>query len=129
MADYQTITSDELKQKIDGDEQFVLIDTLGDQSYERAHLPGAISIDAHGDNFVENVEQEVNDKDTEIIVYCASFSCQLSPQAAQKLVEAGYTNVVDFEGGLKDWAQSGYDFEGAEAQEMKENLTQDTQSK
>ena len=122
MVDFQAITSDELKQKIDNGDDFVLIDTLGEQSYQRAHLPGAISIDAHSDDFVAHVEEHVPDKDKEIVVYCASFSCQLSPQAAQKLIEAGYTNVVDFEGGLKDWATSGYDFEGDGGEQMKENL-------
>ena len=125
MADYQTITRDELKEKIDNGEDMVLIDTLGDESYQRAHLPGAVSIDAHGDDFVERVEEHVGgDTDTKIVVYCASFECQLSPQAAQKLVDADFTNVIDYEGGLKDWAKGGYQFEGDEAAEMQEKLSQ-----
>lgn len=101
-----------LKKKIDEGSDFVLIDTLGEESYKRRHLPEAISIDAHKDDFVERVKEIVPDKDKEIIVYCASFSCQLSPAAAGKLIDAEYTNVVDYEGGLADWQDAGYPFEG-----------------
>ncbi len=111
MKKYFTITRDALKKKIDQESDFVLIDVLGKISYAKRHLPGAISIDAHEEDFIRQVERRVPDKDKEIIVYCASFSCQLSPTAASKLVDEGYTNVVDFEGGLQDWEDSGYAFE------------------
>ena len=124
MAPFQTITADELHEKLQTDSGFVLIDTLGERSYNRAHLPGAVSIDAHADDFVDQVKEKVPDTDQQIIVYCASFQCQLSPQAAEKLTEAGYSNVFDFEGGLKDWAQQGYDLEGEDAEEVKSSLAE-----
>ncbi|MDA2936038.1 rhodanese-like domain-containing protein [Patescibacteria group bacterium AH-259-L05] len=111
MKDFKEITREELKQKIDRKEDFILIDTLGEESYAKRHLPGTLCIDAHKDDFVEQVEKQILDKNKEVIVYCASFSCQLSPYVAKKLVEAGYTNVKDFEGGLKDWEEAGYSFE------------------
>lgn len=123
MPNFKTITRDELKQKIDNEEDFVLVDTLGQMSYEKAHLPTAVMVDAHGDDFVQEVEEEVPDKTKEVIVYCASFECPLSTKAAGKLSETGYSNVVDFEGGLEDWAKGGYDFEGADAENMKETLS------
>jgi len=111
MEKYFTITREALKKKIEQGSDFVLIDVLGEASYEQRHLPGAISIDAHNEDFVEQVQKRVPDKDKEVVVYCSSFSCQLSPEAARKLAEAGYTNVVDFEGGLADWEEAGYPFE------------------
>ena len=122
MEKFKQITREELKKKMDAKEDFILIDTLGDMSYRRSHLPGAISIDAHQENFVDEVEKTVPDKNKEVIVYCASFSCQLSPYAAGKLADAGYTRVLDFKGGLKDWGEGGYTFEGEGAEEFAESL-------
>ena len=112
--EFFVITKEALKKKIDERSDFILIDTLGEASYKRRHLPGAISVDAHQDDFIERIKEIVPDKDKEIIVYCSSFSCQLSPAAARKLHDAGYTNVVDYEGGLGDWEDAGYLLEGEE---------------
>ena len=119
---FKEITREELKEKMDKNEDFVLIDVLGETSYKRIHLPQAISIDAHQENFVEEVEKRISDKNKEVIVYCASFSCPLSPAAAHKLADASYTNVLDFNGGLKDWAEGSYPFEGEEAEEVAKHL-------
>ena len=127
MSQFETITANELKEKMDRGDDFILVDTLGERSYQRAHVPGAVSIDAHGEDFVEKVRAQVPEQDAEIVVYCASFECQLSPEAAQKLADAGYTNVLDYEGGLKDWAEHGYDFEGDEAEQMKAEFADENQ--
>ena len=47
-----------------------------------------------------------------VVVYCSSFTCQFSPLAAHKMAEMGYTEVYDFEGGLADWQEAEYPFEG-----------------
>jgi rhodanese-related sulfurtransferase len=46
----------------------------------------------------------------------------LSPQAAQRPVDAGFKNVVDYEGGLKDWAESVYELEGEDAETVANEL-------
>jgi rhodanese-related sulfurtransferase len=122
MDEFSTIISGELKEKLESENNFLLIDTLGDESYRRAHLPQAVSISAKEDDFVDRVEEAVADKNQEVIVYCGSFDCGLSPQAAQQLVDAGFTNVVDYEGGLKDWAESGYELEGEDAETVATEL-------
>lgn len=43
---------------------------------------------------------ELPDKEQVIYVYCRSGN--RSKQAAQKLVDQGYTNIVEF-GGIMDW--------------------------
>jgi rhodanese-related sulfurtransferase len=42
------------------------------------------------------------------VVYCTDPACVASQFAYQWLVEAGYTNVRRYEGGLSDWAAAGY---------------------
>lgn len=46
-------------------------------------------------------------KDEAIVVYCGSFQCPSSKQAAQLLSKEGYTNVSAYEGGLADWKEGG----------------------
>jgi len=124
MDEFETITAEDLKKKLESDDDFVLIDTLGDESFQRAHLPQAVSISAKDDDFVANVEAAVADTSVPVVVYCASFSCDLSPQAAQDLVNAGFEHVIDYEGGLKDWVESGYELEGDDAETVAGELTE-----
>lgn len=124
MPNFKEITKEELKKKMDSEDDFVLLDVLGEDSYKNIHLPGSKVVDAHQEkeDFLNDVEEIVSDKSQEVVVYCASFSCQLSPKAAKMLSESGYENVYDFEGGLKDWAKGGYSFEGKKAAEIGEKL-------
>ena len=65
-----TISRDELKQKIDRKEKFLLVETLPKVAYEHAHLPGAIS--CLPDQLNTLAPKLLPDKNAEIVVYCAS---------------------------------------------------------
>lgn len=62
-----TISREELKEKIDRGDEFVLVDTLDEQFYRHSHLPGAVNIPL---DEIERAEEEIPDKGTEIVVYC-----------------------------------------------------------
>ena len=49
---------------------------------------------------ITSAEAKLKNKDALILVYCRSG--RRSREAALKLIEKGYTNVIDF-GGIKDW--------------------------
>ena len=49
-----------------------------------------------------------------IVVYCAGPKCPQSLQAAQKLMDLGYTNVKAYEGGLEEWTNAGNKIERLE---------------
>jgi rhodanese-related sulfurtransferase len=87
-------------------DDFVLIEVLSPESYEKHHLPGAINIPL-GEGFEQSVQQAVQDKDQEIVVYCSDENCSASPTAAKKLERLGYRRVRDYEKGKADWMQSG----------------------
>jgi rhodanese-related sulfurtransferase len=65
-----TISRDELKAKIDADDDFILVETLPVTAYEHAHLPGAINLPP--DLIADLAPRLLPDKAKEIVVYCAS---------------------------------------------------------
>ena len=69
MADVATISRDELKEKIDRGDDFVLLEVLGEGSYKQGHLPGAIRF--QDPNAAEVV---IPARDTEVIAYCSNFN-------------------------------------------------------
>ena len=66
----KTISRDELKQKIDRQEKFMLVETLPATAYDHAHLPGAINLPPN--QLTELSPTLLPDKNAEIVVYCAS---------------------------------------------------------
>jgi rhodanese-related sulfurtransferase len=66
----KTISRDELKQKIDRQEKFMLVETLPATAYDHAHLPGAINLPPN--QVTELLPGLLPDKNAEIVVYCAS---------------------------------------------------------
>ena len=67
-----TISREELKQKLDRGDDFVLVETLGEDNYRHSHLPHAINIPP--DRVAELAPSMIPDKSAEIVVYCASPS-------------------------------------------------------
>jgi rhodanese-related sulfurtransferase len=65
-----TISRDELKEKIERDDKFALVETLPRTSYDHAHLPGAINLPP--DVVVQFAPALLPDKSAEIVVYCSS---------------------------------------------------------
>ena len=101
----QTISAQELKQKLDRNEDFVLLNVLDEDSFQKEHIPQSGNIPLDEENFVEKVEQNAGSKDAEIILYCASVECPASEKAYEKLEEAGFSNLYEYEGGMKTWKE------------------------
>lgn len=102
------INHKEMEERLEFHGDMVLIDVLPEESYQQEHLPGAVNIPYNDENFIAKVENYVMHKNDEIVVYCAHKECTASDKAAEKLQEAGYKNVADFEGGLKEWKKAGH---------------------
>lgn len=66
----QTISRDELKEKIDRGDGFKLVETLAPTTYQHAHLPGAINMPP--DQVGQLAAKLLPDKQADIVVYCAS---------------------------------------------------------
>jgi len=110
----KTISPEKVYQKICGAGDFVLIDTLTEDHFLKAHLPGAVNACVFEVVFAENVKKIVPDKNKEIIVYGSSGKSLDAPTAAEKLEREGYRNVLAMEGGLEQWAASGLEVAGSD---------------
>jgi rhodanese-related sulfurtransferase len=66
----KTISRDELRQKVDRKDNFLLVETLPAVTYHHGHLPGAINLPP--DKVTELAPTLLPNKDAEIVVYCAN---------------------------------------------------------
>jgi len=100
-----TLTARELRKMRDANEDFLLVNTLPADMFAQTKLPGAINIAEQDADFVERVEKKAGGKDKTVVVYCASMQCNSSANAAEKLDQAGFADVYDFEAGAEGWFQ------------------------
>ena len=105
MTTLPTITREELRAKMEGDDDFVLVDALAPMSYARSRLPGAVNIPLEWVD--DRAPRRIPDLDTEVVVYCVDFECDSSVQVGERLVALGYRNVRHYAAGKKDWMRAG----------------------
>lgn len=99
------ISRQELQSKLESRTPIVLLEALPPAYYQRGHLPGARNL-PH-DQVRSLAATVVPEKSAEIVVYCASPTCQNSHVAAGALSALGYRNVRVFRGGKQEWEESG----------------------
>jgi rhodanese-related sulfurtransferase len=98
-----TLGIDEVLERFKNKAKFVLVDARSREDYDKSHIPGAISIPAED---IENFAKDL-DKNEEIITYCGGFQCPASTMAAKELMGLGFKKVLDFKGGMQEWAEKG----------------------
>jgi rhodanese-related sulfurtransferase len=104
------ITREQLWQRIESGDELVLVDALAPMSFAHSHLPGAINVPPEWVD--ERGPGRIPDLDTEVVVYCATSTCDSSVIVGNRLVELGYRNVSHYVGGKRDWQEAGLPFEG-----------------
>jgi len=96
----QDIKVTELKEKMDNQEDFVLIDVREPHEHEDFSIGGAL---IPVGSLVQRIDEIEDKKDQEVIVYCRSG--QRSGVAKSLLERAGFTNVRNLLGGMLDWTE------------------------
>ena len=104
-----TIDRDDLNCRIQSANPPVLLEALPERYYAQKHLPCA-QLFPH-DQVDQLAASVIPDKSAEIVVYCASRTCQNSHIAAHHLMRLGYTDVSVYAGGKQDWEEGGMPFE------------------
>jgi rhodanese-related sulfurtransferase len=101
------VTADELNAKVTNGEDIVILDVRSEDSYALKHIKGAINIP------YTDFEGRTGELDSSkvIILYCSSFDCGLSANAATMLTKSGFKNVFALKGGIESWQTEGYPVE------------------
>lgn len=95
---YQQITAEEAKNIMDTREGYIILDVRTQEEYDTGHIKDAVCLP--NEEIGTEEPELLPDKAQQILVYCRSGN--RSKQAAQKLADLGYENVLEF-GGIIDW--------------------------
>ncbi len=97
-ATYKQISMSEAVNMMENEDGYIILDVRRPDEFAAGHIPNAINVPNESIGYDDI--SELPDKDQLILVYCRSGN--RSKQASQKLVNLGYTNIVEF-GGINDW--------------------------
>tara|TARA_Y100000588_G_C14198706_1_gene901449 strand:+ start:120 stop:485 length:366 start_codon:yes stop_codon:yes gene_type:complete len=103
----QVINVHQLQQALESNQNTTLIDVREDDEWAQAHIPGAIHLQK--DILPQFIDKVVKDKTQTIYLQCRSGVRSMF--AAQALIEQGYDNVYNVEGGLLAWLSAGFSVE------------------
>ncbi len=113
-----TIDAAGLRTLINAKVPVVIVDARTGKWDDGMRIPGARAIkDCTGSCWTkaETYKNIVKSKDALVVTYCGAKVCPLSSTVAKKLRAAGYTNVIEFKGGVADWKKAGYSMVKSEA--------------
>lgn len=92
------VIMNEAIQMMEKESGYIILDVRTPEEFAEGHIPNAINIPNESIGSAEL--SQLPNKDQLIFVYCRSG--RRSKEAAQKLANLGYTNIVEM-GGINDW--------------------------
>jgi len=101
----KTISTQELKAKLDRGEDFKLLMAFDGWRFESGHIPGSLSAGSPAAAMQLVSPQEC------VVVYCTSPDCVASQVLYRALEQAGYRNVLRYSDGVSGWAAAGLPLE------------------
>ncbi len=104
----EKVTPVELKAMIDDSADIVLINVLSEAAYDDARIPGSYNIPVEEPDFERRVEELVGDPSRKLVVYSTGPEDETSFIAAERLEDAGFSDVAEFDGGLEEWVDIGF---------------------
>jgi rhodanese-related sulfurtransferase len=107
----KSINGQELKKQLEANRNLVVVEALPEEYYRSGHIPGASHLPL--ENLDRRAASVISDRQTAVVVYCASEGCENSHIAAKRLTELGYEDVSVYPGGKADWKELGYPLENA----------------
>lgn len=96
---FKSVSMEEGLRLMASDKDFVLLDVRTPEEFSSGHIPGALQ--HTNETFTkQDAEKLLPNKTQTIYVYCRSG--RRSKQSSQKLIDFGYTNVIEI-GGILDY--------------------------
>ena len=97
------VTAEEAIELILDHPDMPIIDSRKKTEYVKGHIEGAVSL-LDTEMTEADLATIVPEKDTTILFYCNGVRCLRSSNAIAKAKEWGYTSLVWFRGGWKEWS-------------------------
>jgi len=97
-AGYTQVSMKEAVEFMADKSDYIILDARTAEEYNTEYIPDAVNVP--NENIGQYEIPELPDKGRLIMVCCRSGN--RSKQASEKLVDLGYTNIVEF-GGINDW--------------------------
>lgn len=94
----KTLTAIELKTKLEQGEPLLLLDVREDYEYKYAHIPNSVLIP------LNKIPTRINELDANQAIVVLCHHGMRSKRAANFLVEAGFTDITNLEGGIDAWS-------------------------
>ena len=79
--------------------EVTVIDVNSAESWRKAHVPGAVNLDAA--HFIQ--DELPADKTRGLVFYCSNPMCRKAPGAARRAQAMGYGNVKVLSAGISGW--------------------------
>jgi len=107
VAQVETITKEELLKKMK-EGRVQVVNVLDPEWYKLGIIKGSKRIP------LDELDQRLSELDRarEVVTYCANTQCTASSEAAKKLAQKGF-KVRAYEGGIKEWKETGLPTEEA----------------
>jgi rhodanese-related sulfurtransferase len=102
---FKTISTEVLKDMVDGKQVFTLIDARTKEEYQEAHIGKAVNITEK--NFDKLISTLPADKGAQLVLYCNGIKCGKSKKVAGKAKAAGFTNLLIYSEGFPVWEEKG----------------------
>ena len=98
------VTAEEAIELILDNPDMPIIDSRKKTEYVKGHIEGAVSL-----LDTEMTEQDIKsiapDSESAILFYCNGVRCLRSSNAIARVKDWGYTNLIWFRGGWKEWSE------------------------
>ena len=105
-GDAPQVDLEELKSRMIGNPDLILVDVQERDGYLAQHIPGSINIP-----FEELIDRQAEiPKNREVVISCIGndvLPCALSTKAGRELGGEGYQNLLDYRGGVAEWKDAG----------------------
>ena len=100
------ISTQQLSGYLSANEDFVLLDVRTEEEYRAGHIQGAQWFPRGKLEYY--IQERIKNPDSKIVLYCRTGG--RSALATLTLKDMGYSNVVDLDGGFKEWVSDGNTF-------------------
>ena len=104
-APIRVIAAETLRAMLQSTNDFVLVDVMPRLYFQDFHIKGAMSIPE------ETVAATVQNwpRSRRIVVYCLDRECESSRDVARTLMAMGFADVLQYEGGKREWRARKYE--------------------